>query len=522
MKINPIYSLIMAWDSEIKDATYTSPSGKEFVFQYGALSKTVDLKTATFTFPEKDGALVVPLGIGGQTFPMTCYFSGSDCFQQVAEFEAGLLEKGYGELQHPVYGVHKVVPTGSIKRSDDLVNGLNVTQLDVTFAETITDESVTSGAAVGADSINESLSQLEAVSAEEFVQGLSLSTVAETLDVQAILGEELTMVTDCLTGICQSYDATTQYIASVREQFDSLSASLDGMIADGTSIFDTFQQLCEEISSNIAYIATRTMDVAHQFFNLVNLPSRVFTDVASRIEGYAGLVNSIISQFANNPFGINSLRNQYVCTRAVITAAVASVSSGVALLASGITVNPARYNSARNASLNGGSSGGSSRSGGSGGSSSGGGRATGRSSGSTGGGSGISSIARPVSREDVVNAAVQLIKLYDSTVAYMDSKITYLDSRVVEGAIQDTVVDTGESFSAMRDVVVMSVKLLIDQSFSLETRKIIRLGRDRQLLELLAELYGNFDRMDEFIVDNHLTLDEIQLIPMGREVAYYV
>lgn len=485
MKINPIYSLIMAWDSEIKDATYTSPSGKEFVFQYGALSKTVDLKTATFTFPEKDGALVVPLGIGGQTFPMTCYFSGSDCFQQVAEFEAGLLEKGYGELQHPVYGVHKVVPTGSIKRSDDLVNGLNVTQLDVTFAETITDESVTSGAAVGADSINESLSQLEAVSAEEFVQGLSLSTVAETLDVQELLDEELTLVTDNLSAICQSYDAATQYIASAGEQFNSLSSSLDGMISDGTSIFSAFEQLRDEIADNVAYIATRTTEVAHQFFNLVNLPARVMTDITTKVERYASLINSVVTQFTNNPFGINTLKNQYICTRAVITAAVASVASGVALLSGGINVSSSRYNTARNAS-----------------------RTTRESS---AGSDSSSSIARPVSREDVVNTAVQLIQLYDTAVAYLDSKVS-----------EDTVVDTGESFNAMRDVVVLSVKLLIEQSFSLETRKIIKLGRDRQIMELLAELYGNFDRMDEFIVDNHLTLDEIQLIPMGREVAYYV
>lgn len=66
--------LTMAWNSEIKDATYTSPSGKTYTFRYGQLSKETELKTATFTFPEKDGALVVPLGVGGRTFPMSCFF----------------------------------------------------------------------------------------------------------------------------------------------------------------------------------------------------------------------------------------------------------------------------------------------------------------------------------------------------------------------------------------------------------------------------------------------------------------
>ena len=42
-------------------------------------------------------------------------------------------------------------------------------------------------------------------------------------------------------------------------------------------------------------------------------------------------------------------------------------------------------------------------------------------------------------------------------------------------------------------------------------------------MELLCELYGQegFTRLDQFIVDNRLTTDEIVCIPMGREVRYY-
>ena len=74
----------------------------------------------------------------------------------------------------------------------------------------------------------------------------------------------------------------------------------------------------------------------------------------------------------------------------------------------------------------------------------------------------------------------------------------------------------------MRDVVFMSLRMMLNQSFNLDTRKIIKLGRDRQLVELLYELYGNLDRVDEFIIDNKITYNELIILPMGREVAYYV
>ena len=74
----------------------------------------------------------------------------------------------------------------------------------------------------------------------------------------------------------------------------------------------------------------------------------------------------------------------------------------------------------------------------------------------------------------------------------------------------------------MRDVVSNSIQHIIDSSFSLPNRKSIILGEDRQIVELVYELYGNLNRLDEFIVDNNLNYNEIEVIPMGREVAYYV
>jgi hypothetical protein len=53
-------------------------------------------------------------------------------------------------------------------------------------------------------------------------------------------------------------------------------------------------------------------------------------------------------------------------------------------------------------------------------------------------------------------------------------------------------------------------------------QKTITLDRDRQVIELCAELYGTTDYLDEFIIENNLNIDEIELLPMGKKVLYYV
>ena len=129
----------MAWNDEIGEAAYTSPSGKRMTFNYDSgLERKTTLKTAENVFPDVDGAEIQSLGLGGKKFPMTAIFSGADCLKQADDFEALLCERGYGILEHPIYGKYNVVPTGEIGRNDNLVSGLNESSVKVTFSETIT------------------------------------------------------------------------------------------------------------------------------------------------------------------------------------------------------------------------------------------------------------------------------------------------------------------------------------------------------------------------------------------------
>ena len=127
----------MAWNDRIREAAYTSPSGARTAFNYEDVSRSVDKKTTGYEFPDADGTYVQDLGRSGRKYPIRAFFWGNDYDQEADGFEAGLLERGVGKLDHPIYGSIDVVPFGSIKRRDDLKTAANQAVVEVTFWETV-------------------------------------------------------------------------------------------------------------------------------------------------------------------------------------------------------------------------------------------------------------------------------------------------------------------------------------------------------------------------------------------------
>jgi hypothetical protein len=113
-----------------------------------------------------------------------------------------------------------------------------------------------------------------------------------------------------------------------------------------------------------------------------------------------------------------------------------------------------------------------------------------------------------------VAVAVQLNSLLQTIREYEDKKI--------EG---NTFIDTNAStYILLTQLVNKSIQLILNACFSLPMRRTIKLDRDRNYIELCAELYGDVDDyyLDSLIIENNLNIDEMEIIPMGREVTYYV
>ena len=186
-------------DRELLEAKYTAPSGKEFTFFWEKVSKKTSLKTGIHEFPDKDGAHVQHQGAGALSIPMTCIFNGDNHAKIASDFEAALHERDIAELQHPIYGVKKVIPTGEIDRSEDFTEALGETQIKITFVETITDSPAKPTPVLTSELENKTNSFNDAAAAE-FSQNIKTDNISEQQFTESVLKNQNNTMNDRLSG----------------------------------------------------------------------------------------------------------------------------------------------------------------------------------------------------------------------------------------------------------------------------------------------------------------------------------
>jgi len=454
----------MAWQDKTFEAKYISPSGKEFSFHYEKVSRETNLKTGIFEFPDKDGAHVQHQGAGAKSFPLVCIFSGSDCMDTADEFEKSLFERDVAELRHPAYGIIKVIPTGNIKREDDLIEALNESRVTVTFTETITDEA-TPMDEVSADAIEETFENLMESAAQDFAENISVDTVAEELTLQSTLTTQTQLANDAINPLV-SADASA--LAKFKTTFGELKSGIKKL---------------KSTISKIDNFITEGLNVARLTLNMLKLPSKISINIMEKIKGYSTLTANIVNQFRNDPFGIKNIANAYNSTSLVLTGCIASIATGSALsIASSASGNKTEANRTPAVSPSGGSI------------------------------SEFVSTADSASREE----SVQVI---NSILAMLETMKNFQDSKIENNVIIDA---NSESYFLLNELVYLCVQLIMNASLSLPMRRTITLDQDRQVVELVCELYGSPDYIDKFISDNDLSADELEVLPMGREVTHYV
>lgn len=429
----------------ITDVKYTSPSGKEFTFVFEDVTKETDLKTATFTFPGKDGAYIQSLGRGGRRFPMSCIFTGESCVDEADKFEEALEESGIGSLQHPLYGVRSVVPTGTIKRRDGLVKEVNTSVIEITFSETIADVELLKSSEELSSAINKAAESFVDAAIDEIAVTVTIANTSEMLKVQENVAAAIKAIDDNMMNI--SVTAGKDKI-SLNEAVNGAYAALRKVVTKSTKFTEDIRGFASTV------------------FKLIRLPSELACVPGQILTAYTSMARDIIKKFKNDPFGINKVKNQYAVAKMSLEGAICAACEGMVF--SCVNSNPA-------------------------------------------GTSGENDIGFK-NREDAVLAAEQIQELFEDFKIFCDKKIS-----------QNVSVETDASYEALLEVVTKSVSLILDTAFSLKKRRVITLDRDRQLVELLSELYGDIDsHIDEFISDNDLNIETIKVIPMGTEVAYYV
>lgn len=113
-------------------------------------------------------------------------------------------------------------------------------------------------------------------------------------------------------------------------------------------------------------------------------------------------------------------------------------------------------------------------------------------------------------KNEVINNLNDLLEIYDEISEFEDDNIDDLG-----------IVDTGETYDSLLDIVSKTAAYMISLSFDLPTEKKIILGEDTSLIPLVSELYGDLEKLETFILDNNLNVDEIENLPVGKEIVYY-
>lgn len=243
---------------------------------YEDVSSEVDKRAATFSFPGVDGTYLQDNGQSERRFPMRCIFTGADCDQAAEAFEALLLERGEGKLEHPLYGKKDVVPYGTITRRDDLTNAANQSIIEVTFWSTLGAIYPTSGfSPKGA--LVQSMSQSSEKLAHAFSKGMKLDSEARRAAAKL----------------------------SVREALRNVQAALSKVAAATDSVNREFRQVQSDINFGIDVLIGQPLLLARQLINLTTLPARALAGIASRIEAYANLLDRMVKSSASSPADVS-------------------------------------------------------------------------------------------------------------------------------------------------------------------------------------------------------------------------
>lgn len=252
-------------------------------FAYADVSREVDKRTAAFDFPGVDGAYVQDNGHGERRYPLLCYFAGANCDREAAAFEALLLERGAGRLDHPVYGRVDVVPFGTITRRDDLLSAANQAVIEVVFWSTVGAIYPTSRVSPRHEVVQQ-IAATQVALAGGFARAMNLRTEARRVDAKLTTGGVLRDIQAALRTASSATEAVNRQFRDIQQQ---INFGLDVLIGD-------------------------PLQLAQQLLNLITAPARALSGIVSRLEAYRDLLDRMLERSRSAPSPASVLEREQV------------------------------------------------------------------------------------------------------------------------------------------------------------------------------------------------------------------
>jgi prophage DNA circulation protein len=260
----------MSYQDRLQQLVYTSPSGKEFTLRFTETTRERGKKAPVNEFPNQNQGGVQDLGQTTPRYPVNCYIDGADYDLTADRFWQALNESGPGELQHPRYGVIPVLPT-SIRQVEQFIDGAGRATFEIDFvqADEISLEYPRTAALASA---SVALSAIEA--------GAAIADSVADIEIEE-LGQLAALKDKVLGGldaVKSAFDAVTGFTDDVRQAINS-----------------TVQAITTEIDALIQ----APQDLAESLLSLYRLPADTVTDVKAKIDGYAAILDTVVTAAVN-------------------------------------------------------------------------------------------------------------------------------------------------------------------------------------------------------------------------------
>lgn len=262
------------WQGRIQEGAYTSPSGRRTVFKFGALSRTTPLRRAEFEFNDLNDAYIQDNGFGARRYPLVCLFQGTNHDQEATLFEASLLERGVGRLEHPLYGSFQAIPVGEITRRNDLLDDANQTVIETTFSTTLASV-YPSAEGTSTSEIEAQIAAFNAAAAGDFEEAMGGLNTIEKANLKATIRS---MLREVAKAFAEASGAVSNARRQIQEQADLLNESLDTLV--GAPLL-----------------------LAQQVINFIQAPARILAGLASRFDGYAIMLGRLVAQYESGNNG---------------------------------------------------------------------------------------------------------------------------------------------------------------------------------------------------------------------------
>src|SRR5690606_4515455 len=255
---------VASWEDRLQEAAYTSPGGTRIRFIYEDVGRATSKRTTAFEFPGVNDAYVQDNGHGSRRYPLRCIFTGNHCDKLATAFEAALLERGKGKLEHPLYGTFDVVPFGDINRRDDLKSAANQAIVEVTFWTTV-DAVYPSGDGNPRSEILAALDGFDLAAAQQFTAA-DLASALQQVNLKS----------------------------TIRKTLRQVSATLQSVADSVESVNREFRDLQSLVNFGLDVLVGQPLLLAQQIANLITAPARALAGIRSRLDAYRNLLNQLL------------------------------------------------------------------------------------------------------------------------------------------------------------------------------------------------------------------------------------